>query len=324
MKLEPIVNGWQPFVVNGRDAILDDGVAVTKPGIDGPPEYWFSGDSTIILGAADAERRRGQGSTVAHWDIDTYPEIVRRFGRGFVLIACLRYFGGLHSTRKNSRANVWLNDAQIDGLALRVVPENHSDFFHRPPLPDVSAITSFRDCQTIYAWPFQRDALSARRSQAVRVAIERDVRWDIDYVALLIMERADLPRVFLSHSWADKPTARLLATRLADRGIRVWLDEDEIKIGDSLIEKIREAIDVVEYVVVLLSETSVRSEWVRREVDVAMNQEIDGKRVKVLPVRLDECDFPGFLLGKLYADLRREDQTDSVVEMIERRLQSQR
>jgi TIR domain len=110
--------------------------------------------------------------------------------------------------------------------------------------------------------------------------------------------------IFLSHSHADKDFARRLARDLKRAGVRIWLDEAELKIGDSLIEKIRQGIDQMEYLGVLLSSNSVNSPWVRREVDVAMNQEIEGKRVKVLPFRIDDSDLPGFLEGKLYADFR--------------------
>lgn len=113
--------------------------------------------------------------------------------------------------------------------------------------------------------------------------------------------------IFLSHSHVDKPFARRLANDLVRIGIRVWIDEAEIRVGDSLIEKIREGIDSVQYVGVVLSKTSVKSEWVKKEVDIAMNQEIEGKRVKVLPLLVDDCDPPGFLKGKRYADFRRED-----------------
>ena len=34
--------------------------------------------------------------------------------------------------------------------------------------------------------------------------------------------------VFLSHNSKDKPAVRELARRLSDRGIRVWLDEDQL------------------------------------------------------------------------------------------------
>src|SRR5262245_15458569 len=110
--------------------------------------------------------------------------------------------------------------------------------------------------------------------------------------------------IFLSHTHADKPFVRRLAQDLQAAGVRVWLDEAEMMIGDSLIEKIREGIDKMEYVGVVLSQDSVKSRWVQEEIDIAMNQQIEGKRVKVLPLVIENCELPGFLKGKLYADFR--------------------
>jgi hypothetical protein len=59
---------------------------------------------------------------------------------------------------------------------------------------------------------------------------------------------------------------------------------------------------------VILSPNSVNSPWVQREVDVAMNREINGRRIKVLPIMLSACEPPGFLLGKLYADFTEESK----------------
>ena len=103
--------------------------------------------------------------------------------------------------------------------------------------------------------------------------------------------------VFISHSWHDKALARRIAETVQAFGGRVWLDEAEIKIGDSLEEKIRQGIDNVDYVIALLSNKSVSSEWVKKELDVAMNQEIAGRRVKVLPILATRCELPGFLQG---------------------------
>lgn len=87
--------------------------------------------------------------------------------------------------------------------------------------------------------------------------------------------------IFLSHNSNDKPFVRKLADDLRRYGFYVWVDEAEIKLGDSLINKIREGIDRVEYVGVVLSNNSINSEWVKSEIDVAMNQEIEDKKVKV-------------------------------------------
>lgn len=124
--------------------------------------------------------------------------------------------------------------------------------------------------------------------------------------------------VFLSHTAADKPFVRKLARDLDNHGVKYWLDEAEIKVGEFLIEKIRQGLDEVDYVAVILSPNSVASPWVQREVDVAMNQEIQGKRVKVLPIMYRRCELPGFLLGKLYADFTEESTyTDAFKRLVE-------
>ena len=77
--------------------------------------------------------------------------------------------------------------------------------------------------------------------------------------------------VFLSHNHHDKSFVRKLARDLENHGVRCWIDEAEIKIGDSLIQKIREGIDSVDYFAVILSRNSVAAPWVTNELDVAMN-----------------------------------------------------
>ena len=51
--------------------------------------------------------------------------------------------------------------------------------------------------------------------------------------------------VFLSHNHADKPFVRQLANDLESHGLAYWLDEAEIKVGESLVQKIREGIDIL-------------------------------------------------------------------------------
>lgn len=113
--------------------------------------------------------------------------------------------------------------------------------------------------------------------------------------------------VFLSHNFADKPFVRKLATDLESHGVKYWLDEAEIKVGESLVEKIREGIDNYDYLLAVLSQNSIESPWVQRELDIATNQEIADRKVKVLPVMYQAVEMPGFLLGKRYADFTNPD-----------------
>jgi|AntRauTorckE5430_2_1112549.scaffolds.fasta_scaffold27605_2 hypothetical protein len=111
---------------------------------------------------------------------------------------------------------------------------------------------------------------------------------------------------FLSHNSLDKPFTRKLYRDLENHGIKCWIDEAEMKIGDSLIQKIREGIDKVDYFIIILSTNSISAPWVVNELDVAMNLQIGGKSIKVLPLMLEDCDPPGFLLGKLYGNFKNE------------------
>jgi len=126
--------------------------------------------------------------------------------------------------------------------------------------------------------------------------------------------------VFLSHSHSDKPLARRLAADLRAEGHVVWIDEAEIEIGDSLVEKIREGLDQVEYVAAIISSASVESEWVKRELDIASNREIDENRVVVLPLISEKVELPGFLKGKFYADFSSEEKYNESFNLLLRRL----
>jgi len=126
--------------------------------------------------------------------------------------------------------------------------------------------------------------------------------------------------IFLSHNHSDKPFARRLASDLANHGVRVWIDEAEILVGDSLIAKIRAGIDEVDYVGAILSPDAVASQWVQEELDVAMNQQIRGRRIKVLPLLCHSCEIPGFLLGKLYLDMSTNDKYQENFPQLLRRL----
>ena len=130
-------------------------------------------------------------------------------------------------------------------------------------------------------------------------------------------------RIFISYNNADRSFARKLTTDLRTYGHKVWIDESEINIGDPLVEKIREALDNIDYVVVILSKASIKSEWVKKELDIAFNREIEEKRVVILPIIIEHrVKLPGFLKGKLYGDFSREDDYPEKFELLLRSLRN--
>src|SRR5689334_21229059 len=122
-----------------------------------------------------------------------------------------------------------------------------------------------------------------------------------------------MTRVFISHSSLDKPFARRLETSLRLAGVDAWLDEKKLLIGDSIIKELGNAIDESDFVVAVLSNNSVRSTWVEKELSLAMTQEQERKAKVVLPVKIDDCVVPSFLKDKLYADFSDATRFDEAI-----------
>ena len=120
--------------------------------------------------------------------------------------------------------------------------------------------------------------------------------------------------IFISYNHSDKKFVDLLAYQLVQRHVNVWLDRWELSVGDTILEKVQEAIDGSSALLVVLSQNSVHSEWCKKEINAGLLKELEEKRVVVLPVLLDDCDIPIFARGKLYADFRTSfDEGLSVV-----------
>jgi hypothetical protein len=110
--------------------------------------------------------------------------------------------------------------------------------------------------------------------------------------------------IFMSHNHRDKTFVRALAQDLRALGVTVWLDEAEIRVGDSLIEKISTGIDAMRFLGVVLSPNSVDSRWVKEELNQALVNQLSSHGGTVLPIMLVDCEVPGFLRGRAYADFR--------------------
>ena len=145
-------------------------------------------------------------------------------------------------------------------------------------------------------------------------------------VASLIREinkglSSDSRQVFICHSSRDKEQARRMATALAGRGIRVWIDEAEIKIGDSLIGKIEDGIISSQNLIIILTPNSTESRWCKEELRMALAMQIGGEQIRVLPALFENCDIPGFLREKAYADFRNTEHFHEMVDELEAAIQ---
>jgi hypothetical protein len=76
---------------------------------------------------------------------------------------------------------------------------------------------------------------------------------------------------------------------LQEKKLRVWFAPEHLKIGDRFQERIEESIRLYDKVMIVLSESSVQSRWVEREVNAAREREERDKRLVLFPIRIDEA-----------------------------------
>lgn len=99
-----------------------------------------------------------------------------------------------------------------------------------------------------------------------------------------------MPSIFVSHSHLDKERfVNKFAKRLSNLGFKIWLDNWNLKAGEPFWERIGDAIETCDFVVVILSNNSINSVGVSEEIRTAQLQNFE--RIKILPIRIDPLDF---------------------------------
>jgi hypothetical protein len=91
---------------------------------------------------------------------------------------------------------------------------------------------------------------------------------------------------FISYSHKDEEFAKRLHSRMRDEHLRVWYAAEDMKGGRKIHEQVAHAIQVYDKLLLVLSETSMQSEWVATEIYHARQREVKEKRQVLFPIRL--------------------------------------
>jgi hypothetical protein len=113
----------------------------------------------------------------------------------------------------------------------------------------------------------------------------------IEYLPSLIgsMQPIHFYSCFISYSSKDRSFAQRLYADLQGEGVRCWYAPEDLKIGEKIRVGIDESIRLHDKLLIVLSKNSVASDWVEKEVETAMEQERQQKRVVLFPIRLDDA-----------------------------------
>ena len=91
-----------------------------------------------------------------------------------------------------------------------------------------------------------------------------------------------------SYASKDHAFAERLHADLQNKGVRCWFAPEDLKIGDRLRPRIDETIRLYDKLLLVLSKTSVASQWVEQEVETALAREREQGTTILFPVRIDD------------------------------------
>lgn len=94
---------------------------------------------------------------------------------------------------------------------------------------------------------------------------------------------------FISYSSQDEAFAERLYADLQNVGVRCWFAPQSLKAGERFRERIDESIKLYDKLLLVLTKSSIHSDWVEKEVEVALDDERARGRMVLFPVRLDNA-----------------------------------
>jgi TIR domain len=93
---------------------------------------------------------------------------------------------------------------------------------------------------------------------------------------------------FISYSSKDQAFAERLYADLQSKSVRCWYAPHDMRIGDEIRPRIDESIRIHDKLLLVLSESSLASTWVKKEVETAFEKETQRNTLVLFPIRLDE------------------------------------
>lgn len=115
-------------------------------------------------------------------------------------------------------------------------------------------------------------------------------------------------RIFISYSTKDSIFVDKLVLDLTSFSTKIFYEKWKIKVGDSIVERINEALLSHDNLVIILSKNSVKSDWVQRELNSSLMRQLKDKSIKIKPALIEECEIPPLLSDIKYADFRLDYQ----------------
>ena len=114
------------------------------------------------------------------------------------------------------------------------------------------------------------------------------------------------PQVFLAYSFKDQEFVKRLSNDIKKGDINTWIASEKIKPGDKWQQKINEGIRTSEYLLAIITKSSLESKQTQKEFQFALKREDVGQWPQVIPILRDDVDVPAYISDKVYIDFRKD------------------
>jgi hypothetical protein len=125
--------------------------------------------------------------------------------------------------------------------------------------------------------------------------------------------------IFISynHSKDTNESVKEISNKFRDMGLKVWLDQTDIKAGESLSKAISSGLDESSHMIFIVSKNDKNSEWAHKELNTAFS-----KNKKIIPILINNAtsdDLPEQLKDYYAIDITNNPKSiNKVYEAIDR------
>jgi hypothetical protein len=112
----------------------------------------------------------------------------------------------------------------------------------------------------------------------------------------------DQPRILIASCYQDSDFSRKLAFALRRDRVSQFVAVNEMTAGESLVRRLSSTTLPVDCVVPVISIMSAAHNWVERDMAQVMSGEINKRRIRAHPAKVDNCALPAALMGRFVAD----------------------
>lgn len=111
----------------------------------------------------------------------------------------------------------------------------------------------------------------------------------IEYFPSILYDPIQFYSCFISYASKECEFAERLYADLQNRSVRCWFAPEDLKIGERIRPRIDESIRLHDKLLLVLSKSSIGSQWVEQEVETALAKERELNRPVLFPIRTDDA-----------------------------------